>query len=139
MSAHATLPGRHRRSVEGAPGGTRTRGRGRAGWIVPLVLAVLYGFYAQNIERGGATITAGQAVLGVVSGVVFGVLCFLLWRYRGRLPREPRAVAFGSLAGLAVGWLYSLSGNSVLTVAVVSLIVGAGVACAAFYVFYTHE
>ncbi|MET9799688.1 hypothetical protein [Streptomyces sp. NPDC006368] len=137
MSAHATLPGRHRRTARRAPG--RTRGRSRTAWALPAVLAVLFGFYAQNIERDGATITAGQALLGVVSGVVFGALCYALGRVQHALPRELRAAAYGALAGVAIGWLYSLSGTSVLTATAVSLAVGAGVGAVAFYVFYTHE
>lgn len=135
MAAHVTLPGRHRRTRDRASG--RTRGRG---WIVPAVLGVIYGFYAQFVERDGeGPVTGGQALLGVVSAVVFGGLCYLVGRTRQALPRELRATAFGSVAGLGIGFLYSLTGASVLTSTVMGLIVGAGVGLGAFYVFYTHE
>ncbi|MER7107071.1 hypothetical protein [Streptomyces sp. NPDC000229] len=136
MAAHATLPRRHRRTRERA---TRPHAH-RSTLLVLAVCAVLYGLYAEVIvRRGDGPFTGGQAVLAVVSMVGFGVLWYGYLRVRRALPREARAVAFGLLFGLSVGFLYGLSGNSVLTVAVVSLIVAAAAGLMAFYVFYTHE
>ncbi|MET9430881.1 MULTISPECIES: hypothetical protein [unclassified Streptomyces] len=132
-------------SVHIAPGHARhrhrdrTRARTRTGWKLPVVLGFLFALYAQHIERDGRSITFGIAMLGLVSGVVFGGLYYLLRRTQASLPRELRAAAYGALAGLGVGWLYSLSGASVLTAAGVSLVVAAGAGCVAFYAFYTHE
>ncbi|MFF8291510.1 hypothetical protein ACF068_20080 [Streptomyces sp. NPDC016309] len=136
MASHVTLPGRHRRTGERA---ARPRLH-RSTLAVLAVCAVLYGLYAEVIVRhGDGAFTGGQAVLAVVSMVVFGVLWFAYLSIRHALPRELRAAAFGLLVGLSVGFLYSLSGNSVLTVAVVSLLTAAGAGLAAFYAFYTHE
>ncbi|QGV79519.1 hypothetical protein [Streptomyces ficellus] len=136
MAAHVTLPGRHRRTGERA---TRPHVH-RSGLAVLAVCAVLYGLYAEVVVRhGDGPFTGGQAVLAVVSMVGFGLLWFAFLLFRRALPRELRAAAFGLLVGISVGFLYSLSGNSVLTVAVVSLVVAAGSALAAFYVYYTHE
>ncbi|MFE1346264.1 hypothetical protein ACFW57_16965, partial [Streptomyces sp. NPDC058757] len=55
------------------------------------------------------------------------------------LPRELRAVAWGALAGGATGFLYSLSGASVLSASMIGLLMGIGVGAGAFYLFYTHE
>jgi hypothetical protein len=135
MASHVTLPGRHRRTRE-----RPARPVHRSTLAVLAVCAVLYGLYAEVvIRRGNGPFTGGQVVLAVVSAVVFGVLWYAYLRVRRALPREARAAAFGLLFGLSVGFLYSLSGNSVLTVAVVSLVLAVSAGLAAFYVFYTHE
>ncbi|GAA2475186.1 hypothetical protein [Streptomyces gobitricini] len=135
MASHVTLPGRHRRTRE-----RTARPVSRLSLIVLAVCAVLYGLYAEVVVRhGDGPLTAGQVVLAVVSAVVFGALWYAYLRFRRALPREARAAAFGLLFGLSVGFLYSLSGNSVLTVAVVSLVLAVSAGLAAFYVFYTHE
>ncbi|GAA2958800.1 MULTISPECIES: hypothetical protein [Streptomycetaceae] len=135
MATHPTMPvRRHSR--------TRTparRGHGATAWALPLTLGVILGFWAFFIRRDGGATTAGQIWLGVVSGVAFAVLCFLLGRTQRALPRELRAAAYGALAGIAIGFLYSLNDNSVLSSAVLGLVVGAGVFLSAFYLFYTHE
>ncbi|MEV3989810.1 hypothetical protein AB0J57_12990 [Streptomyces sp. NPDC049837] len=136
MAAHVTLPGRHRRTGERE---TRPHVH-RSTLMVLAVCAVLYGLYAEVIVRhGDGPFTGGQAVLAVVSMVGFGVLWYGYLRVRRALPRETRAAAFGILFGISIGFLYGLSGNSVLTVAVVSLILAVSAGLMAFYVFYTHE
>ncbi|MFC8914199.1 hypothetical protein ACGF5F_18255 [Streptomyces sp. NPDC047821] len=136
MAVHTSLPGRHRR-----PGERATRPHvHRSSLIVLAVCAVLYGLYAEVVVRhGDGPFTGGQAVLAVVSMVVFGALWYAYLLVRRALPREARAAAFGLLFGGSIGFLYGLSGNSVLTVAVVSLILAVSSGLAAFYVFYTHE
>ncbi|MEU8677524.1 hypothetical protein [Streptomyces sp. NPDC048560] len=135
MASHAAMPSR---GSHGSPARTTTH-HGPLGWALPVALGVIFGFYAAFIERDGGAVTGGQVVLGVVSGVVFAALCFVLGRYRDALPRELRAAAFGALTACAIGFLTSLTGTSVLRSAVMGAVVGAGVFCVAFYVFYTRE
>lgn len=136
MASHVTLPGRHRRTGERA---ARPHVH-RSSLMVLAVCAVLYGLYAEVVVRhGDGPFTGGQAVLAVVSMLGFGALWYGYLSLRRALPRETRAAAFGLLFGVSVGFLYGLSGNSVLTVAVVSLIVAVSAGLMAFYVFYTHE
>lgn len=135
MATHATMPTRGR---------TRARTPARRthsplAWALPLTLGVIFGFWAFFILRDGGATTGGQIWLGVVSGVALAALCFVLGRVRHALPRELRASAFGALTGIAIGFLYSLNGNSVLSSAVLGLAVGAGMFCTAFYVYYTRE
>ncbi|MFE9722209.1 hypothetical protein ACFYQ5_01015 [Streptomyces sp. NPDC005794] len=135
MATHATMPMRRR---------TRARTPARQGhsalaWAVPLALGVILGFWAFFIKRDGGATTGGQIWLGVVSGVVFAALCYALVRIRWALPREMRATAFGVLTGVAVGFLSSLHGRSVLTSAAIGLAVGAGMLCTMFYAYYTRE
>ncbi|MFF5898113.1 hypothetical protein ACFY8O_19560 [Streptomyces argenteolus] len=135
MATHATMPTRRRMHAR-----TPARRQPTAlAWAVPVVLGVIVGFWAFFINRDGGTTTAGQVWLGVVSGVVFAVLCYALLRVRWALPREMRAAAFGVLAGGTVGFLSSLNGNSVLTSTVIGLVVAAGMFCTMFYTYYTRE
>lgn len=138
MAAHAAPPTRrhhHRRPTTGTTG---TTGAAR-GWMLPVVLGVIYGLYASTVARHGGPLTWGQAVLGVVSAAVLAIALHTLRRRQRALPREPRAMAWGALAGIAIGFLFSLSDASVLSAVVLALPVAAGVFCVAFYVFYTHE
>ncbi|MFI1713721.1 hypothetical protein ACIGW4_04895 [Streptomyces sp. NPDC053513] len=125
MAAHAAVPTRRRVSTNG--------------WGLPVTIGVLYGFYAEVNARHGGGLSWGQFWLGLVSAVVLAVALYALRRYGRALPREGRAVAWGALAGIAVGFLYSLSNASVYSSALLGLIVGVVTAGAAFYLFYTHE
>ncbi|WP_329615245.1 hypothetical protein OG244_20870 [Streptomyces brevispora] len=131
MAAHASVQAR----------GTRARAphHSTLGWALPVTLGVILGWYATSIVRGGGVLTGGQLALGLISGAVLAVLCFGLGRMQKRLPRELRAAAYGALLGGSIGFLYSLSGKSVLAASVLGLLTGVGMLLAAFYVFYTHE
>ncbi|MFD7440009.1 hypothetical protein [Streptomyces sp. NPDC059909] len=124
MAAHAAVPVRH---------------HGALGWAIPLTLGVIYGFYTSFMAREAGQSATAQIVIGLVSAVVLAGLCFALGRYQQALPREVRAAAYSVLLGIAVGYLYSLSGRSVLTVTVLSLALAAAMFCVSFYIFYTHE
>ncbi|MET9433391.1 hypothetical protein [Streptomyces sp. NPDC006551] len=141
MAAHAATPTRrhHRRRPTTGTTGTTDTTRSARGWMLPVVLGVIYGLYASTVARHGGPLTWGQAVLGVVSAAVVAVAFHALRRWQRALPRELRAVAWGSMAGIAIGFLFSLSNASVLSAVVLALLVGAGVFCVAFYLFYTHE
>lgn len=141
MATHATMPtrGGSRRTR-----GTHARVRVRRhhswlGWATPLVLGVIFGFYAAFIRREGGPSTGGQVVLGVVSGVVLAALCFALGRLQHVLQPELRAAAYGALTGCAIGFLVSMNGSSVLRSAGIGVAVAAGALVCAFYYFYTRE
>ncbi|MEU8757631.1 hypothetical protein [Streptomyces sp. NPDC048659] len=125
MAAHAAVSPRRRLSTHG--------------WAVPVTLGVAYGLYAPVIARHGGALSWGQLWLGLISAVVVAVSIHSLLRFGGRLRRELRAVAWGALAGIATGFLYSLSGASVYSSSLLGLITAAVSGAAAFYLFYTHE
>ncbi|ROQ67741.1 hypothetical protein EDD93_2186 [Streptomyces sp. 840.1] len=131
MAAHASVQAR----------GTRARAQSHStlSWALPVTFGVILGWYATSIVRGGGVLTGGQLALGLISGAVLAALCFGLGRMQKRLPVELRATAYGALFGGSVGFLYSLSGKSVLAASVLGLLTGAGMLIAAFYTFYTHE
>lgn len=133
MAAHASVQAR----------GTRSRARAQRhstlSWALPVTLGVILGWYATSIVRGGGVLTGGQLALGLISGAVLAALCFGLGRAQKRLPVELKSAAYGALFGGSIGFLYSLSGKSVLAASVLGLLTGAGMLVAAFYAFYTHE
>ncbi|WP_406393834.1 hypothetical protein [Streptomyces sp. NBC_00887] len=135
MATHATMPTRRRMHARTPARRTHSA----LAWALPLTLGVILGFWAFFIRRDGGATTGGQIWLGVVSGVAFAALCFVLGRVGPALPRELRAAAYGALTGIAIGFLYSLNGNSVFSSSVLGLVVGAGMFCSAFYLYYTRE
>ncbi|WP_326694451.1 hypothetical protein [Streptomyces sp. NBC_01766] len=106
---------------------------------VPVVLGVVYGLYSAFILSSGHGLSTAQLVLSVVSGVVLAALCFGFGRIQHVLPRELRAAGYGLLVGGAMGFLYSMTGHSVLLSSFIGAGFGAGALLATFYVFYTHE
>ncbi|MEU9857019.1 hypothetical protein [Streptomyces sp. NPDC047974] len=125
MAAHAAVPAR--RSVE------------THGAVMPAVIGVLYGLWAATVSRHGGALTWGQLWLGIVSALALGGALWALRTYGRALPREARAVAWGAVTGGATGFLYSLSGASVLSSSGLGLAVGIAVGAGMFYLFYTHE
>ncbi|GAA3128424.1 hypothetical protein ACFQ0X_21535 [Streptomyces rectiviolaceus] len=116
-------------------GGSATSRAGAAA----VVLGLLFGTVVA--QREGGSIPDGNAWLGIVSGVVFAVLFMGVHRAAPRLPRELRATAWASFAGIAVGFLYSqgMPGPSVLRSTCMALGIAAGVFAVAFYRYYTSE
>ncbi|MEU2247510.1 hypothetical protein [Streptomyces sp. NPDC019224] len=131
MTAHVSVP------VRGRP--APARHRPVLSWAVPVTLGVIMGCYATAIVRGGGELTGTRLALGLVSGAALAVLCFGLGRVQNRLPLELRAAAYGVLTGASIGFLYSLSGASILAASMIGLVLGAGGLVAAYYYFYTRE
>ncbi|MFG2029640.1 hypothetical protein [Streptomyces sp. NPDC048825] len=105
----------------------------------PVLGGIVYGLWAAAIGRDAGPITGWNALLGVVSAVVF-VAAYLGLRLIGtHLPRELRAAAWAGFAGVAVGFLHGLTGSSVLRSAAVAFAVAAGAFVVVFYRFYTTE
>ncbi|MFH9723611.1 hypothetical protein ACH4M4_11665 [Streptomyces sp. NPDC017254] len=125
MAAHAAIPVRRPFSTHGL--------------ATPIILGVLYGLYAATVARQGGPTTLGQLWLGLISAVVLAGGIYVLRRYGRALPRELRALAWGSLTGIAVGFLFSLSGASILSSSGLGLAFGGLNCAAAYYIFYTHE
>ncbi|MEU5955845.1 hypothetical protein [Streptomyces sp. NPDC047525] len=103
------------------------------------LLAVVYGIWAAGIARDAGPITTGNVLLGVVAGVVVGAVFMGLRRAAPRLPRELRAAAWAGFAGIAFGYLYSLTDATILRSVLMSLAVTGGVFALMFYRYYTSE
>ncbi|MFD7407433.1 hypothetical protein ACFV7R_33290 [Streptomyces sp. NPDC059866] len=108
-------------------------------WAVPVVLGLLYGYWAAANQRDGGPITGWNLLLGFVAALVFAVVYFALLRLGPRMKREVHALAWTSFAGIAFGFLYSQTGATVLRSTAMALAVAATVFVILFYRYYTRE
>ncbi|WP_329382715.1 hypothetical protein OG625_20010 [Streptomyces sp. NBC_01351] len=108
-------------------------------YVRPLLLGLVYGVWAAFIQRQTGPVDAGNVFYGILCGVLFAGIMFTLARIGPRLKREVHAAAYGAFAGIAVGYLHSLTNQSILKAVVVGLAVAVGVGAAAFYRYYTRE
>lgn len=124
MAAHAAVPARH---------------HGSLGWAMPVCLGLAYGTYVLFIRHAWGDVTWGDVLYAFVAGVILAALAFVLGRTQHLLPRELRAGAYGALCGVAIGFLYSLTGESVLSSVGIGAIFGAVMLAVSFYLFYMRE
>lgn len=87
-----------------------------AKWAVPVVLGLVYGFWAAANRRDGDSITGWNILFGFVAALAFIAVYIGVRAVAPRLPRELHAVAWGAFAGVAFGFLYSQTGASVLRI-----------------------
>ncbi|KJY36078.1 MULTISPECIES: hypothetical protein [unclassified Streptomyces] len=104
-----------------------------------LLLGLVYGVWAAFMQRQTGPVDAGNVFYGILCGALFAGIMFALARVGPRLKREVHAAAYGVFAGIAVGYLNSLTDHSVLRSSWIGLITGAGVGLVAFYRFYQRE
>ncbi|AZM89943.1 MULTISPECIES: hypothetical protein [Streptomyces] len=135
--AHAapTVPRRHRPMTSADADRQTDRNR----LIRALLMGLVYGVWAAFIKRQMGPVDAGNVFYGILCGVIFAAVMFTLARVGPKLKREQHAAAYGVFAGIAAGYLHSLTNQSVLRAAVVGLFVGLGVGIGAFYRYYTRE
>ncbi|KOU37226.1 hypothetical protein [Streptomyces sp. WM6368] len=132
--AHAapSAYGRHRQSADMAH-------LSKGAYVRPLLLGLVYGVWAAFMKRQMGPVDAGNVFYGILCGVLFAGIMFTLARIGPRLKREVHAAAYGAFGGIAVGYLHSLTDQSILKSVVVGLAVAAGVGAIAFYRYYTRE
>ncbi|MFE1308377.1 hypothetical protein [Streptomyces sp. NPDC058755] len=108
---------------------------------VPVVLGLIYGYWAAANTRYGGPITGWNLLFGFVTAIVFAAVWMGLAALTPRLPRELHATLWGAFTGIAVGFLYSLSGrgHSVLSSAGLGVAFAVVVGGVLFYRYYTHE
>ncbi|MGW3724437.1 hypothetical protein [Streptomyces sp. NPDC000851] len=108
-------------------------------WAVPVVLGLVYGYWAAANQRDGGPITGWNLLLGFVAALAFAVVYFALLQLGPRMKREVHALAWTSFAGIAFGFLYSQTGATVLRSTGMALAVAATVFVILFYRYYTRE
>jgi hypothetical protein len=106
---------------------------------LPVVLGLVYGFWAAANQRHGGPITGWNLLFGFVTALVFAVLFAAVCALAPLLPRELHALCWFVFSGCAVGFLYSQTGASVFSSSGLGLLVGAAVLAMVFYRYYTHE
>ncbi|WP_326580375.1 hypothetical protein OG889_21530 [Streptomyces sp. NBC_00481] len=108
--------------------------------IVPVVLGLVYGYWAAAMDRDAGPITGWNLLFGFVTAFVFAALHIAVLTVAPRLRREAHALLWAAFAGCAFGFLYSqASQHSVLRSTVMSLAIAAAVFAVNFYRYYTHE
>ncbi|MDX3646217.1 hypothetical protein [Streptomyces sp. MB09-02B] len=108
--------------------------------VLPVVLGLVYGYWAAAMNRDAGPITGWNVLFGFVTAFVFAALCIAVQTVARRLRREPHALLWAAFAGCAFGFLYSqASQHTVVRATLMSLAVAAGVFAVTFYRYYTHE
>jgi hypothetical protein len=109
-----------------------------AKWALPLVLGLVYGYWAAANRRDGGPITGWNLLFGFVTAVVFMALYVAVRAVAVRLEREGHAMLWAGLAGAALGFLVSQSGATWLSSTGLGLIVAVAFFLTLFYRFSTH-
>ncbi|MFF7722347.1 hypothetical protein ACFZDB_23650 [Streptomyces luteogriseus] len=112
-----------------------------ARWVLPVVLGVVYGnWVAVNLRHGGP-VTGADVASGVWSGLAFTALCIAVVQIVRRLRRDLHALHAllrAAFAGVALGFLYSRTGDDIRPVVITSLLVAAALFLLLFYRFHTR-
>lgn len=150
MDNHAqerdALPARSHGAIEPEHGATSVEprqaetlpGLGRrvpAKVALPVIAALGFGCYTLWIDHTGGAKGAQAALLGLIAAVVTGALGLLLVHYQSTMITEVRALAYGALFGISMGWLYNLSGPSVLKSTTWGLVMGSIMFAVSLYIF----
>ncbi|KOG34999.1 hypothetical protein AQJ84_16340 [Streptomyces resistomycificus] len=110
-----------------------------ARYAIPVVLGLVYGYWAAANQRHGGPITGWNLLFGFVTAIVFIVLCLAVATFAPMLKRELHSLTKSAFAGAAIGFLYSQTGDSILRSVALGAAVGAGVFGVFFYRYYTQE
>ncbi|MFD9381289.1 hypothetical protein ACFWBH_38275 [Streptomyces sp. NPDC059999] len=117
----------------------RTHDLSKGAMVRALLAGLVYGVWAAFIKRQMGPVDVGNVFYGILCGALFAAIMFTLGRIGSRLPRELHAAAYGVFGGVAVGYLYSLTGDSVLRSAGLGIAVAAATGLTAFYRYYMRE
>ncbi|MER8219824.1 hypothetical protein ABTZ58_04350 [Streptomyces sp. NPDC094143] len=137
--AHAAPASRRMTTPRRRPDVFGARAHAAAAVALPVVLGLVYGFWAAANRRHGGPITGWNLLFGFLTALVFAAVFAAVWRLAPRLRRELHALAWFAFTGCAIGFLVNQSGESVLKSAGLGLVVGAGVLLTMFYRYHTHE
>jgi hypothetical protein len=110
-----------------------------ARYAIPVVLGLVYGYWAAANRRDGGPITGWNILFGFVTAFAFIVLCLAVATFAPMLKRELHSMTKSGFAGAAIGFLYSLTGASVLRSTVMGLVIAAAIFGVFFYRYYTRE
>lgn len=111
-----------------------------AKWAVPVVLGLVYGYWAAANRRGGGPVTGWNLLFGFLTALAFMVLYAAVRAVARRLGRTPHAALWAAFAGSAVGFLYRQSvAATLLRSCGIGLAVGLSLFLMLFYRYYTRE
>ncbi|MFF5156237.1 hypothetical protein ACFY3N_08275 [Streptomyces sp. NPDC000348] len=108
--------------------------------VIPVLLGLVYGYWAAAARRFGGPITGWNFLFGFLTGLAFALVFMALLAFAPKVRRELHAVLWAAFSGIAVGFLCDQTAGATLPrSAILGLAVAAGVFLAMFYRFYTHE
>ncbi|MCL7428897.1 hypothetical protein [Streptomyces sp. YS415] len=139
MAHAAPRPGRSTGRVTVTPDVFSERTHTLARFGIPVVLGLVYGYWAAANRRDGGEITGWNILFGFATAITFMVLCIAVAVLAPRLKRELHSLTKSAFAGAAFGFLYSQAGATVLRSVTMSLLITAAVFAVFFYRYYTHE
>jgi hypothetical protein len=134
-----TRPARTARPTRRTPDVFDERVHKVARYAIPVVLGLVYGYWAAANRRDGGPVTGWNVLFGFVTAFAFIVLCIAVARLAPRLQRELHSGVKSAFAGAAFGFLYSQSGATVLRSTVMALVIAAAVYGVFFYRYYTRK
>ncbi|GAB7032930.1 hypothetical protein AB0G35_06610 [Streptomyces sp. NPDC021749] len=105
----------------------------------PVIAAVTFGLFTIFRTHTAGTKGGPALLYGVAAAVVSGALGLLLVRYQSSMLTETRALSYGALFGLSMGWVYSLGGEPILKSCIFGFIMGGIMFLSALYLFRAHS
>ncbi|WP_399089659.1 hypothetical protein ACGH2B_16725 [Streptomyces sp. BBFR2] len=133
---HGATAGRGTESGAARPKGGR---RLPATVVWPVIAALGFGCYTIWIDHTGGASGGHAALLGLIAAVVTGALGLTLVHFQSTMITDTRALAYGALFGSSMGWLYNLSGPSVLKSSAWGLVMGAVMFVVSLYIFRSQR
>ncbi|CAM5311521.1 hypothetical protein [Streptomyces fumanus] len=110
-----------------------------AKWALPVVLGLIFGFWAAANRRYGGPITGWNLLFGWLCALVFVVAYAVVREVARRLPCERHAMLWAAFTGVATGFLISQSPYvSLLRAVIPALAAALGVFVMLFYRYYTR-
>ncbi|MFI7099836.1 hypothetical protein ACIBK8_10805 [Streptomyces sp. NPDC050161] len=137
--SHGVVEGEHGATSSASPARSGTARRIPAAVALPVIAALGFGCYTIWIDHTSGAKGGQAALLGLIAAVVSGALGLLLVHFQSSMITDTRALAYGALFGVSMGWLYSLSGPSVLKSSAWGLVMGIIMGVVSLYVFRTHR
>ncbi|MER7712076.1 hypothetical protein ABTX83_16220 [Streptomyces werraensis] len=107
--------------------------------VLPVLAALVYGFWAAANRRYGGPVTSWNLLFGFLTALVFAVVLITLLTVAPKLHRGLHAAVWAAFAGSAVGFLFSQSNGSIYRSVALGVGVMAGTFAIMFYRYYTRE
>ncbi|MFF8790472.1 hypothetical protein [Streptomyces sp. NPDC015125] len=106
---------------------------------LPIITALAFGCFTIFRTHTDGTKGGPAMLYGLAAFVVSGALGLVVAHFQSSMITETRALAYGTLFGCSIGWVYSLGGESILKSSAFGFTLGAVMFVVALYVFRTHR
>ncbi|GAA2913278.1 hypothetical protein GCM10020221_06210 [Streptomyces thioluteus] len=113
--------------------------RSRAAWAVPACVGAVLFLYTVFLSHDNGFSQAGGWLLGLAVAVIATGIGYVLVRERNAVIPEVRALSYGVLAGITIGFLHSVSGGTWLRSLGIGLACGALVGLMSYDIFHWNE